>query len=259
MAIDATTDARLSRLHAALMTPCDADENIAHGCLKKLVAHVKGLGIDGLYVGGSTGEGLLHSVDERIAVFNTVAEAAGDSARIAHVGAISTRDAVTLAKGAAAAGYDAVSAIPPIYFPHRKEAIFAYYQDILAATDLPLIIYNIPAMSGVSFSLDDLGRLLNLPGVAGIKHHFDHIGICKVLHRVNRMGQGAHAAIGAIGQQLRHRINGGRIDQRLIALHVDHDVLVLQAQRIAGFCQTVAAGGVIAAGQNGLNLVRFAR
>ena len=169
MAIDATTDARLSRLHAALMTPCDADENIAHGCLKKLVAHVKGLGIDGLYVGGSTGEGLLHSVDERIAVFNTVAEAAGDSARIAHVGAISTRDAVTLAKGAAASGYDAVSAIPPIYFPHRKEAIFAYYQDILAATDLPLIIYNIPAMSGVSFSLDDLGRLLNLPGVAGIK------------------------------------------------------------------------------------------
>ncbi|MCX7889690.1 MAG: N-acetylneuraminate lyase [Rhodobacteraceae bacterium] len=167
---DRAAGGRLSRLHAALMTPCDAEENISHPCLRRLVAHVRGLGIDGLYVGGSTGEGLLHSVAERIATFETVADAAGDAARIGHVGAISTRDASALARACAALGYDAVSAIPPIYFPHRKDAILGYYQDILsAAAGTPLIVYNIPAMSGVSFSLDDLGRLLELPGVAGIK------------------------------------------------------------------------------------------
>lgn len=161
---------RLMRLHAALMTPCDAEENISHACLRRLVAHVKGQGIDGFYVGGSTGEGLLHSVAERIATFETVAEAAGDSARIGHVGAIATRDAQVLARACATLRYDAMSAIPPIYFPHRKDAIFGYYQDILsAAAGMPLIIYNIPAMSGVSFTLEDLGRLLELPGVVGIK------------------------------------------------------------------------------------------
>jgi N-acetylneuraminate lyase len=145
---------------------------------------VKRQGIDGFYVGGSTGEGLLHSVAERLAVFETVADEAGESTRIGHVGAISTRDAKALAKGCASLGYDAISAIPPIYFPHRKDAIFGYYQDILdAAEDVPLIIYNIPAMSGVSFTLDDLERLLNLPGVVGIKQTSIDMYQMEQLHR----------------------------------------------------------------------------
>lgn len=162
--------ARLGRLHAALLTPYTSDGDISRNCLKRLMSHVKGMGIDGFYVGGSTGEGLLQSVEERIAIFEAVAEEAGSGARIGHVGAIATRDAQVLARSCAALGYDAVSAIPPIYFPHRKDAIFGYYEDILNASHgTPLIIYNIPAMSGVTFTLDDLARLLSLPGVIGIK------------------------------------------------------------------------------------------
>lgn len=169
-----TGTGRLARLHAALLTPYDGADAVAHGDLRRLVTHVAGLGIRGFYVGGSTGEGLLQSQEERLGVFATVAEAAQaaapGAALIGHVGALATREACALAKGCARLGYDAVSAIPPIYFPHRKDAIFGYYQDILAAAaGVPLIIYNIPAMSGVSFTLDDLGQLLDLPGVAGIK------------------------------------------------------------------------------------------
>ncbi|WP_412066493.1 N-acetylneuraminate lyase [Rhizobium sp. SYY.PMSO] len=161
---------RLAQLHAALLTPYDSDGEVSVASLKRLVAHVKGMGIEGFYVGGSTGEGLLQSVEERLAIFETVAGEAGSGAKIGHVGAIATRDAQTLAKGCAALGYDAVSAIPPIYFPHRKDAIFGYYEDILDASQgTPLIIYNIPNMSGVIFTLDDLARLLSLPGVIGIK------------------------------------------------------------------------------------------
>ncbi len=161
---------RLGRLHAALLTPYTADGEVSRGCLKRLISHVKGMGIDGFYVGGSTGEGLLQSVDERRVIFEVVADEVGSGAKIGHVGAIATRDAQTLTKGCAELGYDAVSAIPPIYFPHRKDAIFGYYEDILNASQgTPLIIYNIPAMSGVTFTLDDLGRLLSLPGVIGIK------------------------------------------------------------------------------------------
>lgn len=161
---------RLSRLHVALMTPYDAEGEISEHCLHKLVAHVKGQGIDGFYVGGSTGEALLQSTDERLRVLSMAADAAGSSTRIAQVGSISTREAVRLAKHSAELGYDAISAIPPIYFPHRKEAIIGYYSDILeAAGGLPLIIYNIPAMSGVTFTMEDLRRLLDMPNVIGIK------------------------------------------------------------------------------------------
>lgn len=161
---------RLSRLHAALLTPYDAEGEVAHRCLTRLVGHVRGLGIAGLYVGGSTGEELLQTAAERLAIMETVAAAADGAALIGHVGALSTAEAAALARGCAALGYDAVSAIPPIYFPHRKDAIIGYYQDILAAAaGVPLVIYNIPAMSGVTFTLDDLARLLDLPGVIGIK------------------------------------------------------------------------------------------
>jgi len=165
-----TDIARLSRLHAALMTPYDADGEISEPCLRNLIAHVRRQGIDGFYVGGSTGEALLQTTEERLRVLSIVAENAGDAARIGQVGAISTREAVRLAKGCAELGYDAVSAIPPIYFPHGKDAIIGYYSDILeAAGGLPLIIYNIPAMSGVTFTPDDLRRLLDMPNVIGIK------------------------------------------------------------------------------------------
>lgn len=161
---------RLARLHAALMTPYDADGKISDACLRNLVLHVRRQGIDGYYVGGSTGEALLQTTEERLHVLSIVAESAGDGVRIGQVGAISTREAVQLARGCAELGYDAISAIPPIYFPHSKDAIIGYYSDIVeAAGGLPLIIYNIPAMSGVSFTLDDLGRLLEIPNVVGIK------------------------------------------------------------------------------------------
>ncbi|MEY4750524.1 MAG: hypothetical protein RIQ60_2738 [Pseudomonadota bacterium] len=161
---------RLALLHAALLTPYDAVGEVSLRDLRALVAYVRRQGIAGLYVGGSTGEGLLQSVEERGAILAAVAEAADGAALIGQVGAVATRDAQALARRCARLGYDAVSAIPPIYFPHRKDAIVGYYQDILdAAAGLPLIIYNIPAMSGVTFTLDDLARLLELPGVIGIK------------------------------------------------------------------------------------------
>jgi N-acetylneuraminate lyase len=63
-----------------------------------------------------------------------------------------------------------VSAIPPIYLPDRKEAISGYYRDIVqAAGGLPLLVYNIPAMSSVSFSLSELDQLLAMEEVVGIK------------------------------------------------------------------------------------------
>ncbi len=161
----------LNRLYAALATPYTSNDEISEPCLRSLVKFVLRQGIDGMYVGGSTGESLMQTVEERKTAFSVVAdEAKGKATLIGQVGAISTRDATSLARACAAMGYNAVSAIPPIYFPHSKESITDYYRSIVeAAAGLPLIIYNIPAMSGVSFSLADLDKLLSIAGIGGIK------------------------------------------------------------------------------------------
>ena len=163
--------ARLAGLHAALMTPYDEGGEISRPCLKRLVDSALAHGLDGIYVGGSTGESLLLCADERELVFRDAAEAAaGRGVLIGHVGAISTREAERLARCCAANGYHAVSAIPPIYFRHSKSAIRDYYAAIVqAAGGLPLVVYNIPAMTGIQFKLADLKDLLRLPGVIGVK------------------------------------------------------------------------------------------
>lgn len=161
----------LRGLYAALATPYTADDRISDVCLARLIDVVLAQALDGLYVGGSTGEALLQSLDERRHVLEaTAAHVAGRARLIGHVGALATGDARRLAKHCKAAGYDAVSAIPPVYFPASKASIHAYYSAIAEAADgLPVLLYNIPAMSGVSFRTDDLADLLAIPGVVGLK------------------------------------------------------------------------------------------
>jgi len=161
----------LSGLYAALATPYTDTDEISAECLKSLAHFVVRQKVDGIYVGGSTGEALLQSIGEREYVLEVVAEACRSNAKlIGHVGALSTNDSVSLAKTCARLKYDAVSAIPPIYFPYSKGDILGYYQAIIeAASGIPVIVYNIPAMSGKKFSLPDLMELLALPGVIGVK------------------------------------------------------------------------------------------
>ncbi|KAA0970151.1 N-acetylneuraminate lyase [Aureimonas fodinaquatilis] len=182
-----TTSPRgLRGLHAALMTPYTSDGEIDHGDLRRLVNFVIGQGVDGLYVGGSTGEALLHTQEERQRVFETVAEENnGRVVLMGQVGAMATRECQALANTCKALGYDAVSAIPPIYFSHSKANISRYYQDIVSAADgVPLVVYNVPAMSGVNFTLEDLASLLEIPGVIGVKQTAKDMYQMEQLHRL---------------------------------------------------------------------------
>ncbi|WP_413736335.1 N-acetylneuraminate lyase [Sodalis sp. RH21] len=161
----------LSGLYAALATPFSEDEAIDFSSLRQLTEVINQQPLDGIYVGGSTGESLLQTPAEREEVLRFVAKnRSGKSKLIGHVGAISTRESRRLAQVCAEAGYDAISAIPPIYFPYQSREIIGYYKDIVAAAQgVPLIIYNIPAMSGVKFSANDLRELLGTKGIIGLK------------------------------------------------------------------------------------------
>ncbi len=157
-------------VYAALLTPFDEAGEV---CPRRLRAHVRFLidrGINGLYVTGNSGLWSFLSVEERETIFKTVkAEADGRTELIAHVAAFTTRDAVRLARAAADLGYDAVSSLPPVYWPHGADEIYAYYRTLSEATPLPLFIYYIPKLTGQSLPLELMRRLADLPNIRGLK------------------------------------------------------------------------------------------
>lgn len=139
---------------------------------KALVEFLIEKGVAGLYVGGSSGECIYLSVEERKKTLEAVMEVAkGRIAIIAHVACNNTKDSCELARHAQQVGADAIAAIPPIYFRLPEKAIAKYWNDISAAApDTDFVIYNIPQLAGVSLTLPLLDEMLKNPRVIGIKN-----------------------------------------------------------------------------------------
>jgi len=155
----------------ALLTPFDHQQQLDTQSLRQLVRFNIAQGVDGLYVGGSTGEAFVQSSAERQEVLEIVAEEAkGKITLIAHVGTVSTHESQQLARAASRFGYDAVSAVTPFYYPFSFEEHCDHYRGIIdSAQGLPMVVYNIPALSGVKLSLDQINTLVTLPGVGALK------------------------------------------------------------------------------------------
>lgn len=149
----------------------DEQGNVSEEATKELGNHLYNKKVKGLYVGGSSGECIYQTLEERKETLRIVAEnLRGKLTLIAHVGAPSTRDSVILAQYAAELGYDALSAIPPIYFKLPENSVYNYWSKIMDATDLPFIIYNIPQTTGFDLSISLLQKLRNNPKVIGVKN-----------------------------------------------------------------------------------------
>ena len=155
----------------ALLTPFDAEQNIDRASLRRLVRFNIEQGVDGVYVGGSTGEAFVQSLSEREEVLEIVAEEAkGKITLIAHVGCVSTAESQQLAVAAKRYGFDAVSAVTPFYYPFSFEEHCDHYRAIIDSADgIPMVVYNIPALSGVKLTLEQINQLVTLPGVGALK------------------------------------------------------------------------------------------
>lgn len=129
-------------------------------------------GVQGLYVGGSSGECIYQGVAERkLALENVMAEVKGEVTVIAHVACNNTRDSQELAAHAQSLGVDSIAAIPPIYFHLPTHGIAQYWNDISAAApNTDFIIYNIPQLAGVALDLNLLREMRKNPRVIGVKN-----------------------------------------------------------------------------------------
>ncbi len=155
----------------ALLTPFAPDGGLNLPALEDLTEFVLEAGVDGLYLCGSAGEGLLLSEDERRAVAETVAaRVSGRVPVIVHVGALATSTSARLARHAREAGADAVASIPPFYYPLGEAEILGHYREIARAADLPLYAYNIPALTNVNLGSGLLERLFREDIIQGVKY-----------------------------------------------------------------------------------------
>ncbi|MCK5735781.1 MAG: N-acetylneuraminate lyase [Spirochaetaceae bacterium] len=162
---------RFKGLLPALLTPYGKDGRISSDSLHKLTENCIGQGVDGFYIGGSTGEAFLLSTEERKELIKLAIEAiAGKKPVICQVGAVGTGIAIELAQWAEKNGADAISAVAPFYYPFSKEQILNHYLAITDSVSIPMIVYNIPGLSGVSLSEDDFKRLYEHERIIGVKH-----------------------------------------------------------------------------------------
>ncbi len=148
------------------------DGSISPERVRAFTEYLIGKGVTGLYVGGSSGECIYQSVEERKIVLENVVEAAkGRIVIIAHVACNNTRDSMELAAHAESLGVDAIAAIPPIYFKLPPHAIEKYWNDISsAAPSTDFVIYNIPQLAGVALTSSLLRNMLKNPNVIGVKN-----------------------------------------------------------------------------------------
>ncbi len=149
----------------------DKENNISKEATKKLARFYADKGVKGLYVGGSSGEGFLLTVDERKQMLEAVMEEVGHELKIiVHVGAAATRDSIELSKHAEKVGAYALSAVPSVYYGLPERSIELHWKNIMDSADLPFIIYNIPQTTGYSLSNNLLKKMLTYPKVVGIKN-----------------------------------------------------------------------------------------
>jgi dihydrodipicolinate synthase/N-acetylneuraminate lyase len=153
---------RLAGAIAAAVTPLsDGGRALDLESFAPLTAFLAEGGVDGLLACGTTGEGVLLSVDERRRVVEAFLAARPDGFRVAvHAGAQTTDDTVALSEHAMRAGADAVAVIAPPYFPLGPRELFDHFRSAAAACDpLPFYLYEFEARSGYRIPVDVVDRL----------------------------------------------------------------------------------------------------
>lgn len=155
----------------ALLTPFTKDDKINHKAIDQLIKLNIKKNVNGFYVGGSTGEGLLLTIDERKELFEAASCAnAGKTTMIAHVGTINTKHAIEMAKFAEECGYDAISAVAPFYYGFTVEMIKNYYLEIANSVSIPMIMYNFPGASSFKLTNEIAESIFENKKFIGIKH-----------------------------------------------------------------------------------------
>lgn len=159
-------------IYTAQLVPYSVEGAVMEKSLAAMVErNISVSGVDGLYIGGSTGETFLSDTSAKKTVLEVAAKAAaGRVSMIAQIGSINVHEAESLARHAASLGYNAISAVTPYYYKFSFPEIRDYYIRLAEAANLPMIVYSIPAFTGTSFDIEQSRKLFEHPLIAGFKY-----------------------------------------------------------------------------------------
>jgi len=160
----------LGAVLTAIVTPFTPDLEVDHALLAGLVDHLLASGSDGIVVAGTTGESPTLSDDEKTAMVRTAVEVAhGRGTVVAATGSNDTEHSVALTRRAEDAGADAVLVVTPYYNKPPERGLLAHFRAVAAATNLPVILYNIPGRCVVNLSPELLAQLAQTENIVGVK------------------------------------------------------------------------------------------
>jgi len=153
----------------AMVTPFDAGGGLDEDAASQLMRHVLDSGSDGLVLAGSTGEGSTLDDEEKLRLFELGVAESGDAPVIANTGSNDTRHSVELTERAAALGVDGALVVTPYYVKPNRRGLIEHFRAVAGATDLPVILYNIPSRCVIDLSNDLLAELAQIEGVVAVK------------------------------------------------------------------------------------------
>jgi 4-hydroxy-tetrahydrodipicolinate synthase len=171
MAPSTTPDAPFGRMLTAMVTPMLADGSVDYDGAARLATYlVDEQRHDGLVINGTTGESPTTSDDEKERVLRAVVEAVGDRASIVFgAGSNDTRHSIELAGMAARAGAHGLLTVCPYYNKPPQEGVYRHMTAIADATDLPVMLYDIPGRAGIPIETPTLLRLAEHPRIVAVK------------------------------------------------------------------------------------------
>ncbi|MDO5376802.1 MAG: 4-hydroxy-tetrahydrodipicolinate synthase [Clostridia bacterium] len=164
---------------AAMLTPMNRDESINVAELRSQTERMIGAGMHGLFCLGTSGEAYALEEREKIRVIAEVVDrCAGRVPVYAGCGCVTTAETVRLAKAAERIGADVLSVICPYFAVASQEELYRHFMEVADAVHIPVVLYNMPARTGVNLDVDTVGRLSKAGNIAGIKDssgNFDQI------------------------------------------------------------------------------------
>jgi 4-hydroxy-tetrahydrodipicolinate synthase len=160
----------LGAILTAMVTPFDAHGRVDEEAAVRLMNHLVDHGSDGLVICGTTGEAATLTDEEHLGMIGlAVQEMRGRCSIVAGVGSNDTRHAVHLTERATALRPDALLSVNPYYNKPSRRGILRHYEEVNRATDLPILLYNIPQRTGADLPNDFLAELAQLEHIAGVK------------------------------------------------------------------------------------------
>jgi 4-hydroxy-tetrahydrodipicolinate synthase len=167
----------------AMVTPFDERGALDEDAAVTLMHHLVNHGSDGLVICGTTGEAATLNDEEHLRMIELAATEFGPThptcTIVAGVGSNDTRHAVRLTERATALGADGLLSVNPYYNRPSRRGIVAHFREVVRATDLPILLYNIPQRTGADMPNDLLAELGQLDNIAGVKQanaaNLDHV------------------------------------------------------------------------------------